>query len=151
MVVTLIVGILAAIAVPRYSKTIEVAKTDEAQTLLQTVYSANRMYVLNNCPTMADCYRTGALSVAHALVSGDYVLNFNFPEKPFEFYTANDANAGTYAACARRRTAGSQGTSSTPYNGWQYRININGVLCGIGTNVPLPSGAAACGGGASCP
>ncbi|MEK6544418.1 MAG: prepilin-type N-terminal cleavage/methylation domain-containing protein, partial [Elusimicrobiota bacterium] len=75
MVVIIILGALAMIVGPRYFKTIEVSKSDEAQVLLQSVYAANRMYVMNNCALAVNCYQTTTnISV---LVSNDYILDFN--------------------------------------------------------------------------
>ncbi|MEK6544858.1 MAG: hypothetical protein AABZ44_10530, partial [Elusimicrobiota bacterium] len=71
------------------------------------------------------------------------------PNKPYQFYAANNATATTYAACAARRTSGAQGTTSAPYNGWGYQISAAGAPCTIGA-APAPSGTGACG-VASCP
>lgn len=48
LVVVLIIGILAAIAVPKYQFAVEKARTAEAFSLLSTWYKARQLYLLNN-------------------------------------------------------------------------------------------------------
>lgn len=150
LVVLVIVGVMTAIAVPKYQKTVETAKADEAQTLIQLVYNANRMYVLNRCPTTGpnfNCYTAILLD----LVNGGYVQDLNIANiRPYVYYAANDLKASNYAACAARRTGASPGTDTAPYNGWGYWINKNGSICGLG-GAPLPGGAVDCPGGSTCP
>lgn len=48
LVVVLIIGILAAVAVPQYQKAVEKSKTAQALTLLRAVYQAATVYYLTN-------------------------------------------------------------------------------------------------------
>ena len=48
LIVVLIIGILAAIAVPQYKKAVELAKTKNAWALLNSVYEAQQRYYLAN-------------------------------------------------------------------------------------------------------
>ena len=48
LVVVLIVGILAAIALPQYQRAVEKARAVEAKELLDTVYKAEQMFFLTN-------------------------------------------------------------------------------------------------------
>ena len=48
LVVVLIVGILAAIALPQYQRAVEKARAVEARELLDTVYKAEQMFFLTN-------------------------------------------------------------------------------------------------------
>ncbi len=50
LVVVLIVGILAAIALPQYEKAVEEARTAEAMTILKNMKNAQDMYALANGP-----------------------------------------------------------------------------------------------------
>jgi len=56
LVVVLIIGILAAVAVPQYQKAVEKSKAAQAQTLLKSVYQAAQAYKLatGNWPTNFD-------------------------------------------------------------------------------------------------
>ena len=48
LVVVLIIGILAAVALPQYQKAVEKSKATQAQTLLKSVYQAAKAYQLAN-------------------------------------------------------------------------------------------------------
>ena len=48
LVVVLIIGILAAVALPQYQKAVEKSKAVQAQTMLKTVYNAAKAYQLAN-------------------------------------------------------------------------------------------------------
>ena len=56
LVVVLIIGILAAVAVPQYQKAVEKSKATQALTMLKTVYNAADAYYLanNTWPTSFD-------------------------------------------------------------------------------------------------
>ena len=48
LVVVLIIGILAAVALPQYQKAVEKSKATQAITMLKTVYDAAKAYQLAN-------------------------------------------------------------------------------------------------------
>ena len=150
IVVVLIIGVLAAAGIPRYQKTVETAKAEEAQTLLRLVYNANRMYVINNCPSTSTCYcneagegdaslTTNCPVSGTSLVAGNYIQNLNSPTRAYIYDTADDASATNYVARARRRTGASPGTNNSPYNTpWEYQITAAGVISAFG-GAPSPS------------
>ncbi|GEM_PF-2233219 len=156
LVVLIIIGILSAVAVPQYYKTVETARAQEAQSLVRLVYNAQRMHVINNCSSAANCYSRGLVQVGRTIVDGNYVQDLDSPARPYQYSGAWPvgtcpsgipdmcSDGSTRVAVAVRRTAGAQGASVAPYNGWSYVMLNNGTLCGCGTDLPLPQGVSAC-------
>ncbi|MBI4668341.1 MAG: prepilin-type N-terminal cleavage/methylation domain-containing protein [Elusimicrobia bacterium] len=151
LVVLIIIGVLAGVAVPKYTKTIETSKADEAYALVQTVYAANRMYVINNCPWGLNCYCTGAIDTngctvpgpAISLVTLSYVPNLNTPARSYRYCAADavSAAAGQTRAALARRLNGTDDFAT-----WGYEIKASGAICAYGTNVPRPSDVSCCSG-----
>ena len=75
LVVVLIVGILAAVALPQYTRAVEKSRTAEAMTLLGDIMTAQRIYKLSN----SGC---GALSA----------LDIDVPEDTTNFHIEMDAD-----------------------------------------------------------
>ncbi len=64
LVVVLIIGILAAIALPQYTKTVEKSRMAEAQTMMKALSdAANRYYMQNNTYGGIDISSTGNLDI----------------------------------------------------------------------------------------
>ncbi len=94
MVVVLILGILAALAIPQYVKTIETSKADDGAALANMVGQANHMYELDHPPTFlvgqldntcnsgAACMSSGGTSVCE-LVFCRYLPSQDFNSKPY--------------------------------------------------------------------
>ena len=60
LVVVTIIGILAAVSIPQYVKTMETSKSDDAAALVQMIAVANRMYASDNSMT----YVNGPMTTA---------------------------------------------------------------------------------------
>ena len=56
MVVVIIIGVLAAIGIPQYTKTLEKGKMREAEANLYTMYMAEKMYKLDHPSTTVSTY-----------------------------------------------------------------------------------------------
>ena len=91
MMVVMIVGILAGIAIPGYQKTIEKGYGDKAKVVLQALYRAEKLYRLD--------YNTyGDLN---ELIRGNYIDNPNTSGRKFN-YSVNPPPPTTFEARARR-------------------------------------------------
>ena len=77
LVVVLIIGILAAIALPQYKKAVEKSKATQALTLLQTIYQSAMAYELatGNWPTSVDDLDVNVPS--DFLQNGEWSINLN--------------------------------------------------------------------------
>lgn len=116
-----IIGILAALAIPRFSNTLEKSRTAEAVNILETLRNAQEVYKLENLAYAAD------LNVLDVTIPAS--RNFNAPT----LATANPI-------ASIERNAG----------GYQYTltIKIDGTVCCIGvapanicTQLGCPAGA----------
>src|SRR5438105_2283421 len=65
LVVVLLVGILAAFAVPQYMKSLENTKADDGSALMNMVGTVNRMYAMDH----NGIYTSGAITTACTLAS----------------------------------------------------------------------------------
>ncbi|MDD4004386.1 MAG: prepilin-type N-terminal cleavage/methylation domain-containing protein [Elusimicrobiaceae bacterium] len=141
LVVLLLMGILAAIAIPQYSKTLENAAAQDAQVSSQAIASAVRMTVMdrltvkNNsmvAPNLEAASGDGVSSVMTAghLVAKGYLINMSYSKK-YYFYVCNGTAAGSpccaagYYACAKR--------ISGDYAAWTYRITTSGQCVATGS------------------
>ena len=164
MVVMLIIGILAAFAVPAYLRSVETSKADDAAALMQMVGTANRMFALDHantftsgtltaigtagasCQLGASCPTAGPY-VACDLVACKYLAAQDWDSKPYVVSSA-DANtagpclsqgSGNYVACVGRRTSGNASTGISPYNTWGYTFDASGIVVAYGTPTPAPT------------
>lgn len=91
MIVVIIIGILASIAIPGYQKTVEKGYGDKAKVILQAIYTAEKMYRLdyNNYTTVA------------VLARDDYIENPSITDKKF-IYSSRNITATTFEIRATR-------------------------------------------------
>lgn len=160
IVVVLIVGVLAAFAVPQYVKTVETSKRDEALALAQMVGTTNRMYALDHnnallsgelagsscntacCPDAAGCMTAvGACN----LVQCRYLAAQDWDKNPYRVWAvANKACTGcpgsANVACVKRRSGASPGTSNNKYTSWGWAVDGEGAVrdCAAGGGQPSP-------------
>jgi prepilin-type N-terminal cleavage/methylation domain-containing protein len=152
LVVVLIIGILAAVGVPSYMKSVETTKADDAVALVNMIGTTNKMfaldhagnYVVGTFPTSANTgCGTGACPAgtpytnACNLVWCKYLADQNFGSKPYTFNACDPAGAacgssGVQAVADAKRKAGA-------YSAWGYYVNSQGVITGYGASVPAPT------------
>ena len=155
LVVCLIIGILAAFAIPKYLASMEGSKADSAAGLVKMVASANKMYAVdhngvytaghltNACNSVGTCTPGGSPGPDPVcnLVACKYLASNDFNSMPYAAYTCDGAtgacpcgkSSGTgnnATACVMRVNGASPGTSNTPYTQWGYVMDVFGrVTC----------------------
>lgn len=108
IIVVVVIGILASIALPRYIRIAEKGRIAEAKTILGTIRSAQLRYVAER----------GQFATAIANLD----VNFQTPRYfiPSVPATSGDTSAeSTIVAIMQRNTV------DNPFNGWQYYINMS--------------------------
>ena len=105
LVVVLIIGILAAIALPQYMKAVEKTRASEAITLLETYIRAQEMYRTATGDYAADL---DALDITLPNISGN-----RFSTNNFIFYTTAPGNV--YGVDAVRSSNGTAVTGDKAY------------------------------------
>jgi type II secretory pathway pseudopilin PulG len=152
MVVVIIIGILAAVAIPKYLRSVENGKADAAVAQLKMVGAANRMYaidhngyyvtggaVVNSAACSNTCPTTCPVS---DLVGCKYLPSSSYATMSYQIAAAGSgSNAGStcplgvtgnaLVACVLRAAG-----PAAPYNDWGYTMDVNGtVLCYDGATV----------------
>lgn len=151
LVVILIIGILAAFAIPNYLRSMEDSKADDAAALVNMVATTNRMYALDHNGAYVSGLLTSSCGSASCagngnacdLVNCKYLAASDYDQKPYVVSEGPGSCGSGIVACARRRTSGPAGASSYPYTQWGYNVDANGAItCTMG------GAAVACGGDA---
>ena len=129
MVVVLIIGILASIAIPQYMKTVETSKATDAVGLVMMISNAQRSCMLDNPSDIAGQCPTGQLSASHPLVTKKYIADHDWGTAatgtPYYYYTCTTVNC----------TAWAQRKSGT-YSNWGYTISNAGVCTPLTSDTP---------------
>ncbi len=151
LVVVLIIGILAAVAVPSYMKSVETTKADDAVALVNMIGTTNKMfaldhsnnYIVGTFPAVANtgcgagaCAPTTYTNACN-LVWCKYLSDQNFGSKPYTFYACDPALGPCGASGGSNATAGAKRKSGT-YVAWGYSQNGSGVITNHGT-APAPT------------
>lgn len=140
LVVVLIIGVLAAMGLTQYSKTMEVARADDALAATKSIANANRMYALDHngtylsgnlssCApdgTSTTCNGTAAsacdLLYCNYLARQDLRTTVDGGPKNYLFQAADGNAAGNVAATATRLD-----TADAPFNTWGFTVTRMGV------------------------
>jgi prepilin-type N-terminal cleavage/methylation domain-containing protein len=150
LVVVMIIGILAAIAIPQYTKSIEVSKAEDAAAVVKMIGTTNRMFHLDNdqwasgaftsgmsCSDDCDTYvkAGGGPSDVCALIKCRYLSDEGLGKKPYDFQALADTNgcglSGNLVACGTRCTGDTARGCSQPgskYANWAYGITKDGQM-----------------------
>ncbi len=109
MIVTIIIGILASIAIPGYQKTVEKGYGDKAKVVLQTCYTAEKLYRLD--------YNTYGL--LNSLISNKYIENPNTGGAKFSYVSLN-VTTTTFTIRAWRKGKRLEINQAGPTSYWTY-------------------------------
>jgi prepilin-type N-terminal cleavage/methylation domain-containing protein len=117
LVVLVIVGVMAGLAVPTYFRTIEQARTNEAKVNLNIIHTAQKIYKLNN---NAYWPPSGTSTSVNDINTN---LNIDISSDKYNL-TVGPSTASNYTATARRNKTGSTKT---------FTINETGVISESGS------------------
>lgn len=120
LVVVLIIGILAAIALPQYMKAVEKSRASEALTLLGNLANAEHIYNMSQGAYTTDL---AALDITLPCVSGQYVNTNNFKIKAELVGTT-----GFKGTAQRVTSAGTAFADGERAYSITAELNANGVL-----------------------
>ena len=153
LVVVLIIGILAAVAVPSYLKSVETTKADDAVALINMVGTTNKMYALDHkngyaaghftasCGTTGACPAGGGTQTNPCvLVRCGYLVDQDWANKSYAYYACN---GGVSAACAglgsgQYLSAARRSGGSAPYSSWGYTMSLPGTIS-VYNGAPSPT------------
>lgn len=153
LVVVMIIGILTAVALPQFQKTVEVAKFRDAIATVQLIGRSNQLFALDY-PVAG--FRAGELAAGCAgscpssfssggpgcdLVACRYVSGVAWDEKGYTFYACNPGSSGAgcdsgMIAAAVRKTGPSPGTDHTDFSTWKLKMARDGTMTAEGSYVP---------------
>ena len=119
LVVVIIIGILATLALPQIPRALETARQAEARQTLGSIYQAESLYKLEN-----DTYAT-ATPTANNLAAG--IPADDSPQHYFK-YTVGAADATTFTATATRKTTADTGRTPPWSSGYTITVNQTGTF-----------------------
>ncbi|MBI3312211.1 MAG: prepilin-type N-terminal cleavage/methylation domain-containing protein [Candidatus Omnitrophica bacterium] len=123
LVIVVIVGILATVALPNFSRSAERAKVHDAQTVLSAIHSAERVYIL-------DQNTYGALA---DLTTNGYLTEPN----PNTDWTFTAVGGAAFTATATRNPGGGVWTGNTIQVNQDFAVDPVTLRGNYGGNHPL--------------
>lgn len=162
LTVVIIIGILAALSIPQYTRSLESAKADDAAAVVKMIGTTNRMFQLDN-----DQYVTGLITGSCTgncpspiptspdvctLVQCRYLSQQDFASKGYTFRaiaggaqscgltTRSTAKTTTnrYVACAKRCSGAPPCTTTLKFQVWGYAMDDAGALHAFGAAGNMP-------------
>lgn len=148
LVVVLIIGILAAVALPQYFKAVEKSRSSEALSVIGSIAAAEERYRL---ATSDNSYTSNFedFDISFTDMSGANVTGSSFNTKNFTITI--DAGAGTVTATRTSGAAGTAGDTSGYTITRNFRTGVvtctDGGTAGMCRSLGLTNPGAAAGGG----
>lgn len=146
VVVVLIIGILGALMIPGYTKSVESAKADDAGAVVQMIGQSNRMFRLDNNQYVTNGIIQDACNAVACtagsfdrcqLIACNYMGSRQWDNLAFVYQAGTAVNCGISGApngiaCAKRAS-----TATSPYSSWGYVMSAAGVVTGY-NGAPAP-------------
>lgn len=143
IVVVLIIGALAAFAVPQYLLTVENAKANDAASQINQIGTANKMFALDHsnyyaagkftascgtgtCPAAVSATQTNPC----VLVWCGYLVGQDWANKPYGYYACNGgASAGCAGLASGNFVSGAKRSGgSSAYASWGFTMDLPGTI-----------------------
>ena len=142
VVVVIIIGVLAAVGIPQYRKSVEASRADSAVSVAHMIYVSNKMFLMDNpgsktfgllsttqCNQGTVCRTDGNVTGCN-LVRCSYLAPQEW-DGAYSFYVCNGGRGGgcctkdsTWLSCAERRDGA--------YQGWGYGFSSSGICVPFG-------------------
>ena len=107
IMVIVIVGVLAGLAIPSYVNTVESARQNEARTVLQIIRTAERIYALNHAGATWDPADPQPLATINTTLNTDITTQY------YDVTVINGLTTATFTATAKRNAAQGGNNAST--------------------------------------
>lgn len=157
VVVTVILGIMASMAIPFYLKSVESSKASDAVAIGHMLANSYRMFKVDNpgvglsgmiksAPDSPDC-NTGLCSTIDntgcRLVRCNYVARQSWSMSAYNFTIKTGSPGSPVIVTVTRKNGASPGTNTAAYTGWGYNFSdLSGGVAGcapLGTTPPCPN------------
>lgn len=137
VVVVLIIGILSAVMIPGYTRSVETAKADDAAGVVTMIGQSNRMFRVDNNAYVAngglvDACNSAACSAGSTdrcqLVACSYLGSRQWETLSYAYQAGTAVNCGIPGApngiACGKRTASATGA----YDNWGYVMDTSGIV-----------------------
>jgi prepilin-type N-terminal cleavage/methylation domain-containing protein len=149
LVTILIIGILAAVAVPQYLRTVEGGKADDAVAMTNMIGTTNKMFALDHNGSYVNGQLTNGCAIACdmgqlpnpcLLIACRYLADQDWTNKAYAFRACNPGSGAGGGGCAAGLVAASvrQNSTMSPYSSWAYLMNQSGTITSGGGS-PAPT------------
>ena len=127
MIVLVVVGVMISFGIPQFSRALEQARADVAGANLRAIWTAERIYWLDNRTYLPPGGVTTSLNVLVSL----NLLDPSILSDPYYTYLVTEADTATFTATAQRAGNGSWSSGTSPFTITQDGGLITGTLtCG---------------------
>ncbi|MBI3297470.1 MAG: prepilin-type N-terminal cleavage/methylation domain-containing protein [Elusimicrobia bacterium] len=137
VVVVLIIGILGAVMVPGYTKSVETSKADDAAAVVQMIGQSNRMFRLDNNAyvangTLTDSMNSGTCTAGTTttgqLIACNYLASRKWDGLAYAYSVGTSVTCSIPGATAGIACAKRTGTAGSTYLNWGYVMDANGLV-----------------------